>query len=74
MKVVDHLVIGVADNPGKGPLFPVKKRVVMVQTVIANNRKLKGKSIEVVPFRELLMDLATKSGARVIVRGLRNAR
>ncbi len=71
MKVVDHLVIGVADSPGKGPLFPVKQRVDMMKTDVANNRKLKGKSIEVVPFSKLLMRFVEDMNARVIIRGLR---
>lgn len=71
LKVVDHLIVGVADNPGKGPLFSAKKRVEMMETDLANNRKLKGKSFEVVPFSKLLMDFVTDVNARVIVRGLR---
>lgn len=71
MKVVDHLVIGVADSPGKGPLFPIKERVALMETDIANNKKLKGKSIEVVPFSKLLMRFVEDVEARVIVRGLR---
>src|SRR6202034_3222900 len=71
MKVVDHLVIGVADSPGKGPLFPVKARVDMMKTDVANNKKLKGKSIEVVPFNKLLMRFVEDVNARVIIRGLR---
>lgn len=71
MKVVDHLVIGVADNEGKGPLFPVKKRVEMMKVDVANNKKLTGKSIEVVQFSELLMKFVNRVNGRVIVRGLR---
>lgn len=71
LKVVDHLVIGVADNPGKGPLFSTAERVAMLETDLANNKKIAGRSWEVVPFSELLMDFVVKQEARVIVRGLR---
>ena len=71
MKVVDHLVIGVADNAGKGPLFSVKERVEMMKTDVANNKKFKGKSTEVVSFSKLLMKFAEEVNARVIIRGLR---
>ncbi|MCE9507646.1 MAG: pantetheine-phosphate adenylyltransferase [Alphaproteobacteria bacterium] len=71
LKVVDHLVIGVADNPAKNPLFSISERVALMQTDIANNKKFKGKSIEVVPFSKLLMHFVQEVGARVIVRGLR---
>jgi pantetheine-phosphate adenylyltransferase len=71
LKVVDHLILGVADNPGKGPLFSTKERVAMAKVDMGNNRKIRGKSWEVVPFNELLMNFVQKQGARVIVRGLR---
>jgi pantetheine-phosphate adenylyltransferase len=71
LKVVDHLVIGVADNPAKNPLFSIEERVALMQTDIVNNKKFKGKSIEVVPFSKLLMHFVQEMGARVIVRGLR---
>jgi pantetheine-phosphate adenylyltransferase len=71
LKVVDHLVLGVADNPGKKPLFSTKKRVEMAKIDMGNNKKIKGKSWEVVPFDKLLMDFVEEQNARVIVRGLR---
>ncbi len=71
LKVVDHLVIAVADNPGKGPLFTTAERVALLETDLANNKKISGTSWEVVPFSELLMDFVVKQNARVIVRGLR---
>ncbi|MBI1216258.1 MAG: pantetheine-phosphate adenylyltransferase [Alphaproteobacteria bacterium] len=71
MKVVDHLVVAVADNPGKGPLFTTAERVELVKTDLANNKKLAGTSYEVVPFSKLLMDFVNDQNARVIVRGLR---
>ena len=71
LKVIDHLVVAVADNPGKGPLFDVKTRIELVKTDLSNNKKIRGKSWEVVSFHELLMDFVRKQGAKVIVRGLR---
>lgn len=71
LKVVDHLVVGVADNPGKGPLFTTKQRVKLLETDLANNPKIKGKSWEVRPFNKLLMEFVEEMDARVIVRGLR---
>jgi pantetheine-phosphate adenylyltransferase len=71
LKVVDHLIVAVADSEGKQPLFPVKKRVELAKIDMANNKKIKGKSWEVVSFDNLLMDFVHEQGARVIVRGLR---
>jgi pantetheine-phosphate adenylyltransferase len=71
LKVVDHLVVAVADNPGKGPLFSTAQRVKMVEEDLAANPKIRGKSYEVVAFSKLLMDFVEDCNARVIVRGLR---
>jgi pantetheine-phosphate adenylyltransferase len=72
-KVVGELVIGVARNAGKGPLFDTKSRVRMVQAEVeALNGKTMG-NVRVVPFENLLIDFAHEIGASVIVRGLRAA-
>ncbi|MCK4946165.1 MAG: pantetheine-phosphate adenylyltransferase [Alphaproteobacteria bacterium] len=71
MKVVDRLVIGIADNPEKAPLFTMEQRTAMLKKDVANNKKLKGKSIEVVSFSKLLMRFVEDMDARVIIRGLR---
>ena len=71
LKVIDHLIVAVADNPGKGPLFDVKTRIDLLETDLRNNKKIKGKSWEVVSFHELLMNFVRKQEAKVIVRGLR---
>jgi pantetheine-phosphate adenylyltransferase len=72
-KVVDKLVIGVAKNSGKGPLFDTRSRVKMVQRE-ADALKRKGDSeIIVKPFDNLLMQFARDIGASVIIRGLRAA-
>lgn len=71
-KIVDRLVIGVAKNIGKGPLFTTEERVAIVKEEIAHiNGKDVQKKIEVKPFDNLLMHFAVEQGAAVIVRGLR---
>lgn len=68
-KVVHKLVVGVADNAGKGPLFSLKDRIKMVEAEVA---KLDTSiDIEVRPFKNLLIDFAGQVGAKVIIRGLR---
>ncbi|UPT61276.1 MAG: pantetheine-phosphate adenylyltransferase [Hyphomonadaceae bacterium JAD_PAG50586_4] len=67
--LVDRLVIGVAINKDKGPLFTLEERVAMVEEQIA---KIKGAAeIVVQPFDTLLMKFAESVGAQIIVRGLR---
>jgi pantetheine-phosphate adenylyltransferase len=65
-KLVDRLVIGVATNPSKSPMFALAERVAIVQRETAD---LPG--ITVVEFDALLMNFAEAQGASVIVRGLR---
>lgn len=67
VKLVDKLVIGVAQNDAKGPLFTTDERVVMLQHEVAQF----GANIEVRPFSSLLMHFAEELDANCIVRGLR---
>lgn len=69
-RVVRHLVVGVAENIGKGPLFPIKDRIRMVEEEIAA-LDTGGAKIEVRAFDNLLVDFAGEVGASVIIRGLR---
>ncbi|MGE5201837.1 MAG: pantetheine-phosphate adenylyltransferase [Acidobacteriota bacterium] len=71
-KIVDRLVIGVARNIGKGPLFSTEERVEIVTEEIAHLADAATrKRVEVRPFENLLMHFAMEVGASVIVRGLR---
>ncbi len=71
VKLVDRLVIGVAVNQEKGPLFSVEERVAMVE---AETRMFQGPgkaNISVRPFNSLLIHFTQEVGAHIIVRGLR---
>ena len=72
-RVVDELVIGVAKNSGKGPLFDTKSRVKMVEREVASLNGKGLKNVTVKPFENLLMHFADDLGASVIIRGLRAA-
>jgi pantetheine-phosphate adenylyltransferase len=71
-KIVDRLVIGVARNDGKGPLFSTDERVAIVRGEISHilDREA-AERIEVRAFESLLMSFAESVGASVIIRGLR---
>ena len=73
IKVVDRLVVGVAVNIGKEPLFTIEQRVQMCseQVETLQNSAVFKIKIDVVPFDKLLMDFVDDMGARVILRGLR---
>ncbi len=70
IRIVDHLVVGVAANIGKGPLFSVEERVSIVQDEL-EPLDLGSTTLQVRPFRNLLTDFATDVGASIIIRGLR---
>lgn len=71
MALVDRLVIGVAINRDKGPLFSLEERVAMVQAECDQISARTGGEIHVHPFENLLIDCAGDVGATIIVRGLR---
>lgn len=70
-RLLDRLVIGVAMNAGKGPIFPIEERVELVRAETGSIARSTGATIEVVPFEGLLVTLAREHGAGMIVRGLR---
>lgn len=71
LHVVDHLVIGVARNDAKGPLFSTDERVEIVRDEMKHLENGGAERIEVRAFDTLLMHFAESVGASVIVRGLR---
>ena len=70
VKLVDHLVIGVADNAPKAPLFSSAERVAMVGRETASIAQGRA-TITVQPFDMLLVKFAESVGAAMIIRGLR---
>jgi pantetheine-phosphate adenylyltransferase len=69
VKLVDKLIIGVAINRDKGPLFSLEERVDMVMR--ETRQFANGVEIEARPFENLLMHFAEDCGAGIIIRGLR---
>ena len=69
--LVDKLVIGVAINRDKGPLFSLEERVSLLEPELASLSEQTGTQIVAHPFENLLIDCAHDVGASIIVRGLR---
>jgi pantetheine-phosphate adenylyltransferase len=65
-RMFDKLIIAIAANPGKRPLFALDERVELVRSVLAHIDK-----VEVQGFDTLLVSFVKQVGAQVIVRGLR---
>jgi pantetheine-phosphate adenylyltransferase len=66
VKLFDKLIVAVALNPRKNPMFPIEQRVDFI------NQGLKGlKNVEVLSFGNLLIEFAQSKKASVIIKGLR---
>jgi pantetheine-phosphate adenylyltransferase len=65
-KIFDEVIVAVAHNPGKHPLFTVEERVALLRRA---TRSLRGVSVD--HFDSLVVDYARRQGARVVIRGLR---
>lgn len=64
--IFDRVVLAVAANPGKAPLFSLDERVDLARTVLADLT-----NVEVTGYNGLTVEFARKNGLRVVVRGLR---
>lgn len=66
LRVFDKVVVAVAPNPSKHPLFNLAERLEMVKLVMSDLGQ-----VEVTAFEGLLVDYVERSGAHAIIRGLR---
>lgn len=65
-RLFDHVIVAIAANPGKTPLFDLSQRVGMANAVLS-----RFDNVEVCGFSDLLVDFARARQARVLLRGLR---
>ena len=65
-KMFNKVIVGVASNPNKQPLFSLEERVELIKQVTADLD-----NVEVIGFKGLLADFADSQGASVLIRGLR---
>ncbi|MBB2167911.1 pantetheine-phosphate adenylyltransferase [Gluconacetobacter aggeris] len=70
-RLVDRLIIGVAENSGKQPLMPLDERITCAVEETRSIAERTGALIQVIGFSNLLVEEARRHGATVIVRGLR---
>ena len=64
--IFDRVVVGIAANPGKAPLFSLAERVDLAQQVLADLR-----NVTVLGYSGLTVDFAREQGGGVVIRGLR---
>jgi len=70
-RIVDRLIVAVAVNPGKDPLFTVDERVALMEEEIKAHDGDFADRVDILPFDSLLMDFVNDAGAEIIIRGLR---
>jgi len=66
LRFADHVIVAVADNSSKSPLFTHQERVELARKVLAGESR-----VEVRTFKGLLVDFARQVDSRIVVRGLR---
>jgi pantetheine-phosphate adenylyltransferase len=71
VRIIDKLIVGIATNDGKGPLFDVDERCEMVRAEADALLGADAAKVEVRAFDNLLVTFASDCGATMIVRGLR---
>ena len=71
LHVVDSLIIGVAEDTGKSPIFDVESRATMVRHDVEELLLSDAGRVEVHAFSGLLVDFATQHHASILIRGLR---
>lgn len=71
LPIVDHLIIGVAAETGKTPLFELEERVALVKETLASLPSAHAQKVQVMPFDGLLVGFAQAQQATVLIRGLR---
>src|SRR5215470_13169839 len=71
-RLADRLVIAVGIHPGKAPLFPFEERLAMLVEASAPIAKETGCELTTVTFDDLVVALARREGASILVRGLRD--
>ena len=65
-KLFDEVIVAVAHNPGKGPLFTVEERVQFLKQA---TRSMRGVTVD--HFDSLVVDYVRRKGGRIVLRGLR---
>lgn len=70
--LVDRMIVAIGIHPGKAPLFSTEERLEMVSEVFAPIAAKAGCKIECVTFNDLTVTAAQRSGATILIRGLRD--
>ena len=72
VRLCDRLVLAIGLNPGKTPLFPVEERLAMLTETCGPAAKAAGVELACVTFDDLVVSLALREKATILIRGLRD--
>jgi pantetheine-phosphate adenylyltransferase len=71
-RLADRVVVAIGVNPGKAPVFSPEERAQMIREAAAPIERETGSVVEVTTFSDLTVAAAARSGATIIIRGLRD--
>ncbi len=72
VRISDRLVLAIGLHPGKAPLFTADERLVMLEQTCAPIARAAGCELSCITFADLVVDVARRLGATMLVRGLRD--
>ncbi len=72
-RLADRLVLAVGTHPGKAPLFEAKERLAMLQETCGPLARAQGCDLACITFADLVVAVAQREGATLLIRGLRSA-
>jgi pantetheine-phosphate adenylyltransferase len=72
LRLADRLVLAIGVHPGKTPLFPFEDRLAMLAETCGPMAKAAGTELACVTFDDLVVSLAEREGAVILIRGLRD--
>jgi pantetheine-phosphate adenylyltransferase len=73
VRLADKLVLAVGIHPGKTPLFAPDERLAMLQEICAPVARAAGCDLACLTFADLVVSVAQREGATILVRGVRDA-
>jgi len=73
VRLADKLVLAVGIHPGKTPLFSPDERLAMLQEICGPVARAAGCDLACLTFADLVVAVARREGATILVRGVRDA-
>jgi len=73
VRLADRLVLAIGIHPGKTPLFSVEERLTMLEEICAPIASASGCELDCVTFGDLVVSAAQRTGATLLIRGVRDA-